>query len=285
MQLPYTPAIAISEAVTTRRMSFLICGAQKSGTSALHDYLRRHPGIDLPVVKELHIFDNESSDWSDAGIDRIDQATAGHFQTTEPGRCCGEATPVSLWWVPAMERIWRYNPSMRLIAILRNPISRAYANWRMEQLKGRDQGPLPLSWPEEEHRCREALPLQHRVRSYLSRGLYSEQIRRVWRYFPREQLLLLRQEELMAQPAATLARVHAHLGVDPVPFEGAQSVISWRSVPDQPPDRALPQPETIPTDAPAAVHDALQRLYAPEIATLEAMLGWDLRPWLTPTDP
>ena len=61
MQLPYTPAIAISEAVTTRRMSFLICGAQKSGTSALHDYLRRHPGIDLPVVKELHIFDNESS--------------------------------------------------------------------------------------------------------------------------------------------------------------------------------------------------------------------------------
>ena len=50
-----------------------------------------------------------------------------------------------------------------LIAILRNPISRAYANWRMEQLKGRDQGPLPLSWPEEEHRCRDALPLQHRV--------------------------------------------------------------------------------------------------------------------------
>lgn len=267
-----------------RRISFLICGAQKCGTSALHDYLRRHPGIDLPVVKELHIFDNESADWSDAGIDQIDQAMAGHFQSMAPGRCCGEATPVSLWWMPAMERIWRYNPAMRLIAILRNPISRAYANWRMEQLKGRDQGPLPLSLAEEEHRCREALPLQHRVRSYLSRGLYSEQIRRLWRYFPREQLLLLRQEELLEQPETTLERVYAHLGVDTVPFEGAQSVISWRSVPDQPPGRTLPQPETIPTNAPTAVRNALQRLYAPEIATLEAMLGWDLRHWQTPTD-
>lgn len=269
----------------TRRLSFLICGAQKSGTSALHDYLRRHPQIDLPLVKELHLFDNEAADWSDAGIDRIDAAIARHFPSTQPGCCCGEATPVSLWWVPAMERIWRYNPAMRLIAILRNPISRAYANWRMEQLKGRDKGALPVSLAEEEQRCREALPLQHRVRSYLSRGLYSEQIRRVWRYFPREQLLLLRQEELMEQPATTLARIHAHLGVEPLPFEGAQSVISWRSVPEQTPDRPLPQPETIPNNAPTAVRDALQRLYAPEIASLEAMLGWDLRHWQTPTDP
>ena len=56
----------------TRTMSFLICGAQKSGTSALHQYLRGHPDIDLPAIKELHIFDNELSDWSDQGIARID---------------------------------------------------------------------------------------------------------------------------------------------------------------------------------------------------------------------
>ena len=70
--------------------------------------------------------------------------------------------------------------------------------------------------------------------------------------------------------------------MDPVPFEGAQSVISWRSVPDQPPGRALPQPETIPTTHPQLYHPA--GAVRPEIATLEAMLGWDLRTWLTPTD-
>ena len=146
----------------SRRISFLICGAQKSGTSALHDYLQHHPQLDLPSVKELHLFDNEQWDWSDAGLDRLDAHTAHHFQRTD--RVCGEATPVSLWWGPAMERIWRYNPAMRLIAILRNPITRAYANWRMEQLKGRDTGAMALTLEHEEQRCREALPLQHRVR-------------------------------------------------------------------------------------------------------------------------
>ena len=121
----------------------------------------------------------------------------------------GEATPVSLWWEPAMERIWRYNPRMRLIAVLRNPISRAWANWRMEQLKGRDDHPFIPSLQGELCRCREALPQQHRVRSYLSRGFYSEQLRRAWRFFPSEQLLVLKQEDLRHHPEECLQRIHA----------------------------------------------------------------------------
>ena len=182
-----------------------------------------------------------------------------------------------------MERIWRYNPAMRLIAILRNPITRAYANWRMEQLKGRDTGAMALTLEHEEQRCREALPLQHRVRSYLSRGLYSEQIRRVWRLFPRDQLLLLRQEELLQDPATTLERVYAHIGVDSIPFKGAQSVISWRSEPTAREGQVLPHSTDIPSSPPPEVRAALQQLYAPQIAELEIMLGWDLQHWMTAT--
>ena len=54
-----------------RTINFLICGAQKSGTSALHQYLSQHPQIFLPAIKELHLFDQDHADWSDAGIDVV----------------------------------------------------------------------------------------------------------------------------------------------------------------------------------------------------------------------
>ena len=45
-------------------LSFLICGTQKGGTTALAHYLKQHPEVALPETKELHFFDNESVDWS-----------------------------------------------------------------------------------------------------------------------------------------------------------------------------------------------------------------------------
>ena len=75
---------------------------------------------------------------------------------------------------------------MRLIVILRNPIERAYSHWAMEHRRGNDQLPFALALEQEEARCREALPFQHRVFSYVDRGFYSAQLRRLWRFFGRE---------------------------------------------------------------------------------------------------
>jgi len=261
-----------------RTINFLICGAQKSGTSALHQYLSQHPQIYLPAIKELHLFDQENADWSDAGIDAIDARISAHFTPTPKQCAVGEATPVSLWWEPAMERIWRYNPQMQLIAVLRNPISRAWANWRMEQLKGRDDHPFIPSLQGELCRCREALPQQHRVRSYLSRGFYSEQLRRVWRFFPSEQLLVLKQEDLRHQPEKCLQRIHRHLGVAAVALPHQEAVISWRSIPET--GTAVPE-TAIPRQASPEINAALRELYRAEVQTLEAMLGWDCSDWLT----
>jgi hypothetical protein len=268
------------EIPVSRRISFLICGAQKSGTSALHQYLRRHPQIDLPLCKELHLFDNESLDWSEQGINSIDQRIAHHFEIDRQYKHCGEATPNSLWWNPAMKRIWRYNPKIRLIAILRNPITRAFANWRMEQLRGRDDQNMILSLEEEEKRCRKSLPLQDRTLSYLSRGFYTEQIKRIWRFFPRDQLLVLKQENLLTRPEETLREIYRYLEIDQMQFKGTMTIDSWQSLPGDSKERLLSKPSGISTKIPDEIYNQLIHIYKNEIKNLEDILEWDCRDWI-----
>ncbi|ABB25103.1 hypothetical protein Syncc9902_0128 [Synechococcus sp. CC9902] len=263
-----------------RRLSFLICGAQKSGTSALHQYLRNHPEINLPQTKELHIFDNELSDWSDQEIEKIDRRIEKHYERQSKTKHCGEATPNSMWWEPSMKRIWRYNPEIRLIAVLRNPITRAYANWRMEQLRGRDNKEIPLTLEEEEINCRKSLPLQDRTCSYLSRGFYTEQIRRVWRYFPREQFLAIKQDDLLYHPVQTLQIVYHHLQLEPRGFEKEILVDSWESHPSKDQGNFLPNPTDIPKAIPENIFSALFKIYDGEIKKLEKLLGWDCKNWI-----
>ena len=123
------------ELIVSKRLSFLVCGAQKSGTTALAAYLRQHPGIYLPERKELHFFDDETQAWPEPDLNELHR----HFPGPQkPSKLWGEATPISLYWDPAAERIWRYNQAMRLIVILRNPIERAYSHWAMEHRRGND---------------------------------------------------------------------------------------------------------------------------------------------------
>ena len=105
---------------------------------------------------------------------------------------------------------------MRLIVILRNPIERAYSHWAMEHRRGNDPLPFALALEQEEARCREALPLQHRVFSYVDRGFYSAQLRRLWRFFGREQVLVLRQEELRLRPPDLSGKIWQHLSIPQV---------------------------------------------------------------------
>ena len=179
-------------------MSFLICGAQKAGTTALADYLRGHPQLFLPEQKELHHFDDESLAWGDQPRHHQRNRRSYHRSfRTAPADChWGEATPIYMYWEAAPERIWRYNPAMRIVVILRNPIERAYSHWAMEVGRGADDLSFADALGEEASRCRSALPFQHRVYSYADRGFYSGQLRRLWRFFGEEAVLILKQEEL-----------------------------------------------------------------------------------------
>jgi hypothetical protein len=239
---------------------FLIAGTQKGGTTALAAYLARHSQVFIPTAKEVHFFDNEEHDWRQPDWSLYHQ----HFREALPTQIWGEATPITMWWRPAIERLWRYNKDVRLLLILRNPITRAYSHWNMERRRGTDQLGFLEALQQERERCRAALPFQHRVFSYIDRGFYSQQLREIWRFFSPDQMLVLRQECLAQSPASTLSEIEQFLGLDPSPFMGEIQV------------------HQLAYDAPmpGAARDLLRRIFWHEICQLQALLGWDCTDWL-----
>lgn len=194
------------------KVSFVVGGAQKCGTSAMDTFLRQHPQIGMPRTgKELHFFDDE-----DNFIRRPNyRAYHAHFRPSAAHRKFGESTPIYMYWESAPVRIWKYNPDMKWIILLRNPVERAYSAWRMEYERKAEPLLFAEAVTHEAERCSTARPLQHRVFSYLDRGYYAHQVRRLHRVFGPRNCLCLLTEDLAANHAATLRKVFTFLEVDP----------------------------------------------------------------------
>ncbi|WP_296595325.1 sulfotransferase domain-containing protein [Phenylobacterium sp.] len=190
-------------------VSFVIAGVQKGGTTALFDYLGDYPDICLPQFKELHVFDDDRRDWG-----RADYADYHARFPDAAGRPCGEATPIYTYWPNCLERIAAYNPDMKLIVVLRDPVQRAWSHWRMEYARGVETHPFAWCIRGGRQRLFDAEPWGfHREFSYVERGFYGEQMERLYGLFPRAQVLVLTSDDLRANPAATLGQVRTFLGL------------------------------------------------------------------------
>ena len=244
-----------------RKINFLIAGAQKSGTSALWEYLREHPEICLPEKKEIHFFDNDKF-FSKKKIDYTHYHS--FFKVEKQHKMIGETTPIYMYWMDAPKRIWQYNPEMKMIIILRNPIDRAYSHWNMQ----RDRGLETLSFSEairkETERARKSLPSQQRFFSYTDRGFYSEQIRRIWRFFEENNILIFRIEDLKRNPEQTLESVCRFLKVSSFPEFEKKNVHSRKYV----------------SKMDKKDKDHLRQIFEFEIKSLERMFQWDCSDWL-----
>jgi hypothetical protein len=191
----------------TNEPRVLVAGVQKGGTTALFEYLREHPSLLLPSIKEAHFFDDESIDWERPNYDRYHAC----FEPPADGhpRLWGEVTPIYLYWPYCLERIAAYNPAMKLILIFRDPVERAWSHWKMEYARGVET--QPFAWCIREGRVRVGedltVPGHHREFSYVERGFYGAQTQRLLNVFPREQVLLLRSDELRGAPERILGRV------------------------------------------------------------------------------
>jgi hypothetical protein len=191
------------------RVSFIVAGVQKGGTTALFDYLADEPGVCCSRVKELHFFDDEAQPWP-----RPDYAAYHANFPAFDGRPPGEATPIYLYWPNSLERIAAYNPAMRLIVVLRDPVERAWSHWKMEHARGVETKPFAWCIREGRQRLFDAEPWGFdREISYVERGFYGEQIARLYGLFPCEQALVLRAEDLRADPGSVLAQVRRFLGL------------------------------------------------------------------------
>lgn len=237
-------------------VSFVIAGAQKGGTTALFDYLGDYPDIALPDEKELHFFDDENHDWA-----KPDYA-AYHDRFTDPaGRPCGEATPIYVYWPSSLERIATYNPAMKVIVVLRDPVQRAWSHWRMEYARGVETHPFAWCVREGRQRLFDAEPWgHHREFSYVERGFYGEQLERLYRLFPRRQVLVLTSDALRANPASSLAEVRAFLDLPAAAPPLSREVHVGRAM-------------AYPSELTAADVDHLRQVYAADAERLAALTG------------
>jgi hypothetical protein len=149
-----------------QRIDFVVAGVQKSGTTALDSFLRLNKKIQLPNgIKEIHFFDNEKIDWDNPNYNSYHN----YFNWDDKTHIRGEVTPIYSFWPNSIERIKRYNPRMKIVILLRNPIFRAHSHWKMERARGRE--PLGFSSAIREGRNRTFInPISNRIFSYVERG-------------------------------------------------------------------------------------------------------------------
>jgi hypothetical protein len=201
--------------------NFLIIGAQRSGTTALYNYLSQHPDIILPYRKEIHYF----SHYYSRGIFWY----RAHFLITQKGQITGEASPYYLFHPLAPVRVKKVLPHVKIIIILRNPTERAYSHYWHEvrysfeklsfrQAIAKETGRLT---GEEEKIKKEKnyYSFAHDHYSYLSRGVYVKQIKRWRKFFSPQQMLILNYLDLRIKPQAVLDKVFVFLGLKPQPIE------------------------------------------------------------------
>ncbi len=196
---------------------FLILGAQKSGTTALYAYLRRHPEITGPAWKEVSYFDRHYR--------RGPAWYRGNFPLRAHGAIVGEASPSYLFHPLAPGRAAALLPNALLIALVRDPADRAHSHYHHEVALGREELPFEEALEREEERLAGELDRMHDDsgyfshawwnHTYLARGRYADQLARWLDHFPRERLLVLSNEELAERPVETYARVLAFLGAVP----------------------------------------------------------------------
>jgi hypothetical protein len=200
---------------------FLIIGAPKAGTTALHAALAAHPGLFMTAIKEPKFFlsDGPPPDrggpgdaltyrehvWRRADYEAL-------FDAAPAGVPRGESTPLYLYDRAAIDRIRALIPGARLIVILRDPVERAHSNWTHLWSAGLEPvGDFLSACAQEDRRVAAGwASFWH----YTRVGRYGEQLEHLFEVFPREQVLVFRYRDLVDRPAATLDRICAFLGVE-----------------------------------------------------------------------
>ena len=190
--------------------NFLIIGAMKSGTTALYYYLEQHPEIYMSPVKEPNFFSSQEQENAADAVTNI--GTYQHlFRGGSGKKAIGEASHSYLYEPSAAAEIKRYVPEAKLIAILRNPIDRAYSHFLHMVRSGTE----PLDDFAQALREEEVgIHKERTFQDYIGRGLYYNQLKRYFGTFPQEQVRVYLYEDLSGAPISTVQDAFRFLKVD-----------------------------------------------------------------------
>jgi len=202
-----------------RLPDFLGVGVQKGGTTTLQRLLEHHSGAFLPPAKELHYFSLHHA--------RGEAWYRQRFVGAGAGQRCGEITPYYVFHPAAPARIQALLPQARLILLLRDPVDRCLSQYFHSRRLGLEWLELEPALAAEVQRLEgsdavlaatSGRHLSHQEHSYLARSRYEQQLPRFEALFSPAQLLVLRSEDLFAQPGRVWGQVLAFLGLDAVPL-------------------------------------------------------------------
>ncbi|MGY1592173.1 sulfotransferase [Geodermatophilus sp. SYSU D00708] len=208
-----------------RLPQFVIAGAPKAGTTALHAALATHPGLYLSPVKEPKYYLTDGRPPPRSGQRGPGDAHSARewiwrredylalFAAAPEDAVRGESTPFYLYDRGAQERLAADVPDVKVVVVVRDPVDRAWSNWVHLRADGLEPvADFLTAVRAEEQRVADGwAPFWH----YRGLGRYGEQLRDLYRSVPREQVFLLRYRQLVDTPRETLDRVSTFLGVEP----------------------------------------------------------------------
>lgn len=254
---------------------FLIIGAKKGGTTSVANWLVQHPQV-MPMFPPFQR--HKSPHYFDINYWRGREWYLSHFPTRlarraragrKGGAVVGETSPYYLFHPAAAARIRETAPGARLVAVLREPVSRAHSNYWDRVVAGTEELPtFEAALDAETARTAHATDawladpshysFDHDHHTYLARGRYAEQLHRYYDLFPRDQLLVLPLDALKADAAGSFRRIEDHLGID------------HHEVDLAPRNAREGNPSILPD-----TRDRLAAYYAPHNRELAALLGED----------
>jgi sulfotransferase family protein len=182
--------------------NFLIIGALRSGTTSLARYLGAHPDVFMASQKEVRYFDRHF----ERGLDWYRR----QFSKATTQSAVGEGTPAYMYEEVAISRMEAIVPDARLIAILRNPVDRAYSHYWLNRARGSETLEFAAALEAEESRLGRDGPRY----AYAGQGSYLRYLQRVCDHFPRASLFTVVFEDLRNDPAQTYRSVCRFLDID-----------------------------------------------------------------------
>jgi hypothetical protein len=257
---------------------FVIIGAKRCGTTSLYRYLGEHPQVApmFPSARRIPLMrsDQKGVHYFESNHARGNRWYRSFFRTgfarRRAGQITGEASPYYLFH-PRVARLAATEiPHARLIVLLRDPVERTYSHWSEQRRNGVETLSFEDALAAEPDRLvgelerllrdPEAVSFPYEQQSYALQSEYAASIERWLEFFPKDQLLVLRSEDLYANPQATYERATTFLGLEPHTLRAPEP---WNAAP-----RSALEPAT---------REALVTRFAASEARLREIVDPDLR--------
>ena len=197
------------------KINFYCVGAQKAGTTSLHDILNQHPDVFLPKTKEAHFFDEDEK--FEKGLEWYVNT---FFNESKNEKILGSCNPEYMYFEEVPKRMFQtLGKNVKLIFLLRNPVNRAYSHYLMSKRRCFEELSFTDALNQEKNRINKDYFNKTHF-SYATRGFYSEQIKRYLKYFPKENMMFIRfEDDFIKNRTKTIKEIISFLDLEKIDLD------------------------------------------------------------------